>query len=205
METFIGQIAMFGFNFNPRSWAKCDGQLLAISQNEALFSLLGTMYGGDGRTTFGLPDMRGRLPVHQGNGNATGIDNTRIGQKGGGNTQNLSQAQLPSHNHQTAATNGTIKLADQAGDSPNAYNVGAAAPNFFAKSAKDDDDNSKGDLVYKDASNSPTFNNNYVAGGHVQPTITFGNTGNSQSFSIIQPALAVNFCIALFGVYPSRS
>ncbi len=82
MESFIGEIKMYGFGFPPRGWAKCDGQLLAISQNEALFSLLGTIYGGDGRTTFGLPDLRGRMPIHQGHG--AGLEPIRLGQKGGG-------------------------------------------------------------------------------------------------------------------------
>ena len=68
MEPFIGQIQAFPYNFAPRGWALCDGQLLAISQNTALFSLIGTTYGGDGRTTFGLPDLRGRVPIHSGNG-----------------------------------------------------------------------------------------------------------------------------------------
>ena len=88
---------MFAGNFAPRSWAFCDGQLLAISQNDALFSLLGTIYGGDGRTTFGLPDMRGRLPLHAGSG--PGLTTRNIGAKTGQETANVSVNQLPSHNH----------------------------------------------------------------------------------------------------------
>lgn len=80
-EPFLGEIRMFAGNFAPRGWALCDGQLLAISQNTALFSLLGTTYGGDGRTTFALPEMRGRIPVHQGRG--AGLAEIRIGSKGG--------------------------------------------------------------------------------------------------------------------------
>jgi microcystin-dependent protein len=97
MEPFIGQIMMVGFNFAPEGWAKCDGQLLSINQNQALFSLLGTQYGGDGETTFGLPDLRGRVPMHAGNG--PGIPNHPIGQKAGEETTTLSLAQIPAHNH----------------------------------------------------------------------------------------------------------
>ncbi|TQV85345.1 phage tail protein [Aliikangiella coralliicola] len=96
-EPFIGEIRMFGGNFAPRSWAFCDGQLLAVSQNDALFSLLGTIYGGDGRTTFGLPDLRGRLPVKFGQG--TGLSNYPIGRRYGDESVVLTSNQIPSHNH----------------------------------------------------------------------------------------------------------
>ncbi len=97
MEPFLGQIVMFAGNFAPRGWAFCDGQLLPISQNQALFSILGTTYGGDGRTTFALPDLRGRVPMHQGRG--PGLSDRRLGQKGGQETVTLTTNQLPSHNH----------------------------------------------------------------------------------------------------------
>ena len=96
-EPFVGQITMFAGNFAPQGWAYCDGQLLAIFQNDALFSLLGTIYGGDGRTTFGLPDLRGRIPIHQGSrpGGAT----RTLGSKGGGETVTVTTQQLPAHSH----------------------------------------------------------------------------------------------------------
>lgn len=97
MDPFIGQIIMFGGNFAPRSWALCDGQLLSIAQNTALFSILGTTYGGDGRTTFGLPDLRGRVPIHPGNG--PGLSAYRLGQKGGSESNILTISNLPPHNH----------------------------------------------------------------------------------------------------------
>jgi microcystin-dependent protein len=99
MEPFIGMITMFGGNFAPRGWAFCDGQLLPIAQNTALFSLLGTTYGGDGRTTFGLPDLRGRLAMHPGSG--PGLPTFRLGQKGGNK-----DAQLPQHTHNIDVLNG---------------------------------------------------------------------------------------------------
>jgi microcystin-dependent protein len=97
MEPFLGQIMPVGFNFAPRGWATCSGQLLAISQNTALFSLLGTTFGGDGRTTFGLPDLRGRSMVGVGSG--PGLETRRWGQRGGGNTVGLTVSNLPNHTH----------------------------------------------------------------------------------------------------------
>ena len=96
-EPFVGEIRMFAGNFAPRGWAFCDGQLLAVSQNDALFSLLGTIYGGDGRTTFGLPDLRGRIPLHQGTG--PGLSPRRLGAKGGAENETLTTNQLASHSH----------------------------------------------------------------------------------------------------------
>ena len=97
MEPFLGQIQPFGFNFAPRGWAKCDGTLLPISGNEALFSLLGTIYGGDGQTTFALPDLRGRVSLHEGQG--PGLTNRQIGQKAGEENVTLVVSQIPSHTH----------------------------------------------------------------------------------------------------------
>lgn len=101
-EPFVGEIRMFAGNFAPRGWAFCDGQLLAVSQNDALFSLLGTIYGGDGRTTFGLPDMRGRIPLHAGSG--PGLSQRRLGAKVGVEKVTLTVNQLPNHTHTLQAT-----------------------------------------------------------------------------------------------------
>ena len=97
MEPFIAQIIMFGGNFAPRGWALCDGQLLPISSNSALFSILGTTYGGDGRTTFGLPDLRGRVAMHQGSG--PGLTTRRLGEDGGLEANTLNTNHLPAHDH----------------------------------------------------------------------------------------------------------
>ena len=96
-EPFLGQIQMFGFNFAPRGWSTCNGQILPIAQNTALFALLGTTFGGDGRTTFSLPDLRGRDAVHVGTG--PGLPTVRWGQRGGTHTYNIAIANLPAHNH----------------------------------------------------------------------------------------------------------
>lgn len=102
MEPFIGEIMLFGGNFAPRGWALCDGQLLQISSNQALFSLLGTIYGGDGRTTFALPDLRGRAPLHMGTG--PGLSPRAIGNKAGEETVTLNVTQIPSHTHALTAS-----------------------------------------------------------------------------------------------------
>ena len=101
-EPFIGEIRMFAGNFAPRDWSYCNGTLLAITQNQVLYSLLGTYYGGDGRTTFGLPDLRGRVPVHQGQG--PGLSSRLMGQKFGAETVTLTTTQLPSHTHELQAS-----------------------------------------------------------------------------------------------------
>ena len=98
-EPFIAEVRMWGLNFAPRSWAMCDGQLLPIAQNTALFSLLGTTYGGDGRTTVGLPNLQGRAPMHPGRG--PGLTSRRLGEKGGAETHTLTEQQIPSHNFAT--------------------------------------------------------------------------------------------------------
>ncbi len=97
-EPFVGEIRMFAGNFAPGGWAFCDGQLLAVSQNDALFSLLGTIYGGDGETTFGLPDLRGRLPIHAGSG--PGLSPRQLGSRAGSENVTLTVNQMPSHSHQ---------------------------------------------------------------------------------------------------------
>ena len=124
---------MFGGNFAPRGWAFCDGTLLAISQNTSLFSILGTTYGGDGRTTFALPDLRGRIPMHQGTG--PGLSTYRLGQKGGRENVTLNINQLPSHNH-TGAIKASSTAADY--DTPGT-NVSIGKSEFFVESAANTD------------------------------------------------------------------
>ncbi|KAA3609219.1 MAG: phage tail protein [Calditrichaeota bacterium] len=113
-EPFVGEIRMFAGNFAPRGWAYCDGQLLAVSQNDALFSLLGTIYGGDGRTTFGLPDLRGRVPVHAGQG--PGLSSRKLGAKGGEESVTVTANQLPSHTHTLSASTTTGNENNTAGN-----------------------------------------------------------------------------------------
>jgi microcystin-dependent protein len=112
-EPFVGEIRMFAGNFAPRGWAFCDGQLLAVSQNDALFSLLGTIYGGDGRTTFGLPDMRGRIPVHAGSG--PGLSPRNLGARGGAENVTLTANNMPSHGHPLQAVSRPANSRDPIG------------------------------------------------------------------------------------------
>lgn len=101
-EPFLAEIKIVGFNFAPRGWASCDGQILPINQNQSLYSLLGTSYGGDGRTTFALPDLRGRTPIHVGQSNGGASHN--LGQKSGEETHTLNMAEMPNHQHQAQAS-----------------------------------------------------------------------------------------------------
>jgi microcystin-dependent protein len=178
-EPFLGEIRMVGFNFAPRGWAFCDGQLLPISQNTALFSLLGTTYGGDGRTTFGLPDLRGRVPIHAGNG--PGLSSYRQGQKGGTEEVTLITNQIPSHSH-TAA--GTAAAVSGAGDSKTP--TGSTWASLSRENAY-----------------SSTAADGTMAANNVN--VTVNNAGGGQSHTNVQPFLAIYFCIALVGLFPSRS
>lgn len=130
-EPFVGEIRMFAGNFAPRGWALCDGQLLAISQNDALFSLLGTIYGGDGRTTFSLPDLRGRLALHAGTG--PGLSERRLGSRGGEERHTLTANEIPRHNHGVQANSNPATADNPVGNvfadtgGHNSYN--SATPN----------------------------------------------------------------------------
>ncbi len=178
MNPFIGQIVMFGGNFAPRGWAFCDGQLLSIASNSALFSLIGTIYGGDGRTTFGLPDLRGRVALHEGSG--PGLTSRRIGQESGVENTTLSSLNLPPHNH---SASGTITLGTAA-------NQPAATNNFLPVTT--------GSNFFSDTQGNAALN-------AASLNVTTGNTGGNQPFNNMAPFLAVNYIIALVGIYPSRN
>jgi microcystin-dependent protein len=131
-EPFIGQIQMFGFNFAPRGWLTCAGQILPISQNTALFSLLGTTFGGDGRTTFGVPDLRSRSAVGGGMGTGPGLDDVRWGEKSGGIQHTMTTAQMPSHNHPVAPAGNSGGGDDS---NPNGGYPATAATDLYAESS----------------------------------------------------------------------
>jgi microcystin-dependent protein len=124
-DPYIGEIRMFGGNFPPNGWAFCNGQLMAISENDALFTLIGTTYGGDGQSTFGLPDLQGRIPVHMGTNPATGTPYT-IGEKAGSETITLNTNQLPVHNHTLVATTNA-----GGSESPGGNILAATTTNFY--------------------------------------------------------------------------
>lgn len=183
MDPFIGEIVMFGGNFSPRGWAYCDGQLLSIASNTALFSILGTTYGGDGRTTFALPDLRGRAPIHPGTG--PGLSTYRLGQRGGNETTVLNVTNMPSHSHIAA---GTAK----ASYSP--PSGGATLPNPSGNNFS----GATGTNIYSSNPSNVTMAADNIA-------VTVGSTGGSMPFGNMQPYLAVNFIIATVGIFPSRN
>jgi microcystin-dependent protein len=173
MDTpYIAAILLFAGNFAPRGWAFCQGQILSIAQNTALFSLLGTTYGGNGQTTFALPDLRGRVPIHPGAG--PGLPNYTLGEMAGSPSTTLLITNLPAHNH-------TLTAFSEAGDT--AAPAGALLANTGAL-----------DKEYKTTGSAVTMG----------PT-AIGVTGGSQPFNIMQPYLALNYIIALEGIFPSRN
>ena len=168
-EPFLAEIRIVGFNFAPRGWAFCDGQILPINQNQSLYSLLGTNYGGDGRTSFGLPDLRSRTPIHKSDGHP-------LAQNGGAETVTLTSAEMPAHTHSTKA------------NSSEGDNTSPADDNLSATAA--------GELLYRDPESASMT---ALRGG----TVT--NTGGGQAHDNMQPYQALNFCIALQGLFPSRN
>ena len=198
MDPFIGEIVLFAGNFTPRSWALCDGQLLAINSHYALFSILGTTYGGDGRTTFALPDLRGRVAVHSGNGDrGPGLSSYRLGARGGTETVTLTTAQMPFHSHLTSnnpALDQHILLSTAEAErvTPIAGDVPAAAVV----------DTLGGNNVKSFGPATNTVNGQTISGS---AGLTINPTGGSQSHINVQPFLAINYIIALQGTFPSRS
>ena len=174
-EPFVGEIKMFAGNFAPLGYAFCDGQLLAVSQNDALFSLFGTIYGGDGSTTFGLPDLRGRIPLHQGQG--PGLSTRPLGSKSGEENVTLTLNQIPSHTHTGLASSNPATSASLNG-------------NVLARGVDADD------MFYADSAGASP-------GALVNGMV--GNTGGSQPHGNMMPTLCINFIVALVGIYPSRS
>lgn len=173
---FLGEIKLFAGNFAPRGWAFCNGQLLSIAQNSALFALLGTIYGGDGVTTFALPDLRGRVPVHLGQG--PGLSNYPQGTTGGAETVTLAVTQIPSHAH-------TLNASDLPGAATSPANNFIAEPNpGLGKAA------------------NPAFNSSAsttLAPGAVSAT------GGGQAHENRPPYLTLNYIISLQGIFPSRN
>lgn len=182
MEGTIGEIRMFAGNFAPRTWAFCHGQLLPINANAALFSILGTTYGGDGRTTFALPELRGRVALGVGNG--PGLSDSRLGERKGTETVTLNVAQLPAHTHTASGTVTPAALSVE-GDSAT---PAAAVP---AKSGQGEPD-------YDTGEGDTTMRPNDV-------TVSVDNTGGGQPHTNLQPSLGLNFIICLQGVFPSRN
>lgn len=175
-DGYIGEIRAFGFTFCPRGWTEADGDLLAINANTALFSLFGTIYGGDGRTTFGLPDLRGRAPIAPGAG--PGLPTYVLGQPGGDTSFTLTTNEMPAHSHTVMGTNAT---ADKHGPGTDLL----AAP-YLADSSKFN--------IYHDGPPNREMDPRMIA-----------NSGNGQPVTHRGPYLPVQWCVALSGVFPSRN
>src|SRR5215472_7235224 len=178
-QPYIGEIRCFGFNFAPFGWAFCNGQLLQIAQNDALFAILGTIYGGDGQTTFALPNLQGQIPMHWGNG--PGGFNTSIGEVQGTTSVTLTTNQIPAHAHNIVSAQVPSGGANEHLASPNgnAY-IGPSNP----------------DLCYTNQTTSLTADFSPKA---------IALNGGSQPHDNMQPYLVLNFCIALQGIFPARN
>lgn len=175
---FVAEIRIFPFNFAPKGWAFCDGQLLPLSQNTALFSLLGTTYGGDGKSNFALPDMQGNTPMQPGQG--PGLSLRDLGEQGGSTTVTLLQSEIPSHNHALGATDADAATADPS-------NAILARGNY-------DSGTQSGAVAFYNAA-TPTAQ---------MAVNALSLTGGNQPHNNMQPYLTLNFCIALQGVFPPR-
>ncbi len=185
MEGYIGAMSYFGGDWAPRNWAQCNGQLLAINTNTALFSILGTTYGGNGVTTFALPDVRGRLLVS--NTTTTpppGVSVYSLGEMTGNSTVTLTTANMPQHTH---TVNPTLNLAVNNGTG------GTAA------------DNPSGAFFGTNSANTPFSTTGSSAGSALHNNVTVGIAGSSMPVSTAQPFLGITHIICLYGIYPSRN
>ncbi len=175
-DAFIGEIRIFAGNFAPKGWAMCNGQLMALAQNTALFSILGVQYGGDGKTTFALPNLQGRAPMHQGAG--PGLTPRTVGETSGSSYVTLLTSEMPAHSH-VPQGNGDSASADLETLGNHVWGAGSSrsGPNLYASGA-------------------PNV--------HMSP-MALGVSGGSQPHNNMQPYLGLNFIIALEGIFPARS
>lgn len=181
-EPFIGEVKLLAFNFAPKGYATCQGQILSIAQNTALFSLLGTTYGGNGTTTFGLPDLQGRMPIGQGTG--PGLPSHSMGEVSGSPTVTLMTSNMPAHNHTGIGL--TVNIPVSTGGADATSPEGA----FLADTGAE---------IYSSVS---TSGKNY---GSSQISGITGITGSNSPFSVMNPYLVMNYSIAIYGIFPSRN
>jgi microcystin-dependent protein len=212
-DPFIGEMMWVPYNFAPQGWAFCEGQLLPIAQNTALFSLLGTTFGGNGITTFALPDMRGRLPMGVGQG--PGLSNYDLGQQGGAETHTLAVNELPSHAHTIGSHSHTVPplLVDLMASSADAT-TGAPSGNVFAAAALEAGSGrgsggaQKLTNIYGGGPANVALGASGVTAADTTGAAVGGNTGvagGSQPYQTLPPYTALHCVIALEGIFPSRS
>jgi microcystin-dependent protein len=181
-EPFIGEIKILGFNFAPRGYQTCSGQLLAINSNTALYSLLGTNYGGDGRVTFGLPDLRGRMPIGQGSG--PGLPSYAMGEKSGATSVSLGTSNMPPHIHTLNTVSARLQASSASADET------SADGNFLTNVTNP---------IYSGNGATPG-----IYTGNIQVSGTTDVTGSGVPVSITNPYLVINYSIATEGIFPSR-
>lgn len=174
-QPYVGEIRLLAFSFDPAGWMECAGQLLPISENETLFTLIGTMYGGDGESTFALPDLRGRIPVHAGTG--PGLSTYVLGELGGVEMVTLTQQQIPQHSHSPAAT---TAAATTTMPGPTLVPAAVAGDNFYVN----------------------TITGNTAA---PMSAYAIAPAGGSQPHDNMMPTLAMRYCISLFGIFPQQN
>lgn len=177
---FVAEIRMFGFNFAPTGWALCNGQLLPISQNTALFSLLGTTYGGNGQTTFALPDLQAAVPIHPGQG--PGLSDRVLGEASGSDSVTLTTSEIPLHNHSFNVTTTVGTVTTSSGNQLAKPQTGNPVSGI-----------TQGRYFSTGATNA-TLN----------PATSIVPNGSGQPHNNLMPYLVVNFCIALQGIFPPR-
>lgn len=181
-EPFVGEVKIFGFSFSPRGYDYCNGQLYSIAEYTALFSLIGTTYGGDGQTTFGLPDLQGRIPIGQGQG--PGLPYYSIGEAAGSPTVTLTSANIPAHIHTLSNVSVQLKASSDTADENSAAGL---FPGVAASS------------VYTAAATPNAFTGGTVISG------TTDITGSNAPVGVMNPYLVLNYCIAVEGIFPSRN
>ena len=183
MDPFLSEIRIFSFNWAPSGWAKCDGSILPVQQNAALFALLGSRFGGNGSTTFALPDLRGRVPVHYGVSarNSSTYSTSNIGVQGGSETVSLSVTQMPTHNHQVLASSAVSS-------------VKPLAANLIGKAINKQNDQPSDVYAPYNSGSQTAFAADAV-----------GSSGTGGAHDNCQPSLVVNFCIAIQGLFPGRN
>lgn len=184
-EPYIGEVKLFAFNFAPKMYAQCNGQILSISSNTALFALLGTTYGGNGQTTFALPNLQGRFPIGQGSG--SGLPSHTIGEMSGYVSTTLLSANLPSHIHTLNSMQAKIKV--------NGSNGGENAP----------DGSFPGMNTSSAAYASASVAGQFMAGAAIAVGGTTDISGSNSPLNIQNPYLTMNYCIAQYGIFPSRN
>ncbi len=196
-DPFLGEVCAFGFTFCPKGYANTSGQLLPISQNQALFALLGTTYGGNGQTTFALPDLRGRSIVGQGQG--PGLDQVFVGEATGANSTTLTVSQLPTHSHSFTPSSTALQVTINASTAAGTASVPSNGANYLgAVNAT-----AGAPKLYTGTHSSVVALGGATATGMTNGTV--GATGGNQAIPTQSPALGLTYCIALQGIFPSQN